>query len=130
MKNKQQTYSADLLKRNRLVKSIDTNANNFIENFAFNYTGVELKNWSDTTFDLFVRQMQNDYRDMEMFSENKDTILLGYNDSHKSIKKVELSNKAITVYENVNRIINNAGRSVPREEIEYLVFKLLDEYID
>lgn len=130
LKNKHQTYSADLIKRNRLVKAVNTDADNFIENFASNYTGVELKNWSDTTFDLFLRQMQNDYRDMELSSDEKDTILLGYNDSQKSIKKVELSTKAITVYENVNRIINNAGRSVPREEIEYLVFKLLEEYIE
>ncbi|WP_422124321.1 hypothetical protein DHX103_05745 [Planococcus sp. X10-3] len=130
LKDRLMSYSPDVVKRNRLLKSLDRKANNFIEQFALNYTGVELRNWSDTTFDLFVQQMQNDYRDMEMSSENKDTILLGYNDSHKSIKKVELSNKAITVYENVNRIINNAGRSVPREEIEYLVFKLLDEYID
>ncbi|WP_033541031.1 hypothetical protein [Planococcus sp. CAU13] len=130
LKDRLKSYSPDLVKRNRLLKSMDMEANDFIEKFALNYTGVELRNWSDTTFDLFVRQMQNDYRDMEMSSENKDTILVEYNDSHKSIKKVELSNKAITVYENVNRIINNAGRSVPREEIEYLVFKLLDEYID
>ncbi|MGB6409041.1 MAG: hypothetical protein WBF39_16295, partial [Planococcus donghaensis] len=127
---KQKDFSADLGKRNRLLKSVDINADNFIQNFALRYTGVELGNWSDTTFDLFVRQMQNDYRDMEMSSDESDTILLGYSDSQKSIKKVELSNKAKTVYENVNRIINNAGRSVPREEIEYLVFKLLDEYIE
>ncbi|WP_416143620.1 hypothetical protein [Planococcus koreensis] len=113
---KRNDFSANLGKRNRLLKSIDTEANNFISDFALSYTGIELENWSDTTFDLFVRQMQNDYRDMEMSSETKDTILLGYNDSQKSIKKVELSNKAITVYENVNRIINNAGRSVPEKK--------------
>lgn len=123
-------HSADLRKRNRLLKSINIEAGNFIQSFALSYTGVELENWSDTTFDLFERQMQNDYRDMEMSSDDSDTILLGYGDSKKSIKKVELSNKAKTVYENVNRIINNAGRSVPREEIEYLVFKLLEEYIE
>ncbi|TWT27258.1 hypothetical protein [Planomicrobium sp. CPCC 101110] len=127
---KRKNFSADLGKRNQLLKSIDIEADNFIQNFALSYTGVELGNWSDTTFDLFERQMQNDYRDMEMSSDDSNKILLGYGDSQKSIKKVELSNKAKTVYENVNRIINNAGRSVPREEIEYLVFKLLDEYIE
>ena len=127
---KRKNFSAEQGKRNRLLKSIDTNADKFIQNFAFSYTGVELGNWSDTTFDLFVKQMQNDYRDMEKSSDDSNTILLGYNNSQKSIKKVELSNKANTVYENVNRIINNAGRSVPREEIEYLVFKLLDDYIE
>ncbi|MGK7376921.1 hypothetical protein ACSFXN_03700 [Planococcus sp. 1R117A] len=127
---KRKTFSANLGKRNRLLKSIGAEVDKFIQNFALSYTGVELGNWSDTTFDLFERQMQNDYRDMEMSSDDSDTILLGYSDSQKSIKKVELSNKAKTVYENVNRIINNAGRSVPREEIEYLVFKLLDEYIE
>ncbi|ANU09619.1 hypothetical protein BBH88_04560 [Planococcus antarcticus DSM 14505] len=130
LERKRKNFSASLAKRNRLLKSICAESENFTREFALNYTGIELENWSDTTFDLFVRQMQNDYRDMEMSSDDSDTILLGYGDSQKSIKKVELSNKANTVYENVNRIINNAGRSVPREEIEYLIFKLLEEYIE
>ncbi|KYG59882.1 hypothetical protein [Planococcus maritimus] len=130
LEKRHNSHSIETGKRNRLLKSMDFTAKDFIGKFAFNYTGVELDNWSDTTFDLFDRQMQNDYKDMEVSSEDKDVILLEFGDSQKSIKKVELSNKANTVYENVNRIINNAGRSVPREEIEFLVFKLLNEYID
>lgn len=130
LEKERKSFSVELGKRNRLLKSIDTEINDFTRKFANKYTGVELENWSDTTFDLFEQQMQNDYRDLGISSDNSDMIVLGYGNLQKSVKKVELSNKANTVYENVNRIINNAGRSVPREEIEYLIFKLLEEYIE
>ncbi|MFB5089180.1 hypothetical protein PGC35_18635 [Psychrobacillus sp. PGGUH221] len=124
------SYTTEEIKRNRLLKSIDKSSNSFIEDFALNYTGVELVNWSDTTFDLFERQVQNDYMDTLQSSTSNDSILIGLNDMQKSIKKVELSTKSQTIYDNVNRMIRNAGRNVPREEIEYLVYKLLDEFID
>ena len=48
----------------------------------------------------------------------------------KSITNVELSTKSQTIYNNINRMIRNAGRNVPREEVEYLVYKLLEEIIE
>lgn len=123
-------YSAEQIKGNHLLKSLNFSSENMIEEFALSYTGIELENWSDTTFDLFERQVQNDYRDSLDLTVSKDAILIDYNNRQKAIKKVELSPKAKNIYDNVNRMIKNAGRSVPRDEIEFLVYKLLDDFID
>ncbi|MGB3260997.1 MAG: hypothetical protein WBA80_09080, partial [Paenisporosarcina sp.] len=128
--SKVKNYSPEQIKRNRLLKSLNLNTEDFIEEFAFKYTGIEIENWSDTTFELFEGQVQNDYRDLSNSNLDNETILLNYNGDYKSIKTVELSTKSMTIYSNVKRMIENAGRSVPREEIEFLVYKLMDEYIE
>ena len=128
--NKVKNYTPEQLKRNRLLKSFNLNGEDFIEEFAFKYTGIELENWSDTTFELFEGQVHNDYREISSSDIDDSTILLNYNGDNKSIKVVELSTKSMTIYSNVKRMIENAGRSVPREEIEFLVYKLMNEYIE
>lgn len=124
------SYSAEQIKRNRILKSLNLKNNQFIEEFAYKYTGIEIENWSDTTFELFDRQVQNDYIELNNSGLDDNSILMSFNGGSKSIKIVELSTKSQTIYSNVKRMIENAGRSVPREEIEYLVYKLMDEYIE
>jgi hypothetical protein len=128
--NKIKNYSPDQIKRNRLLKSINTSNEDFIMEFALKYTGIDLENWSDTTFELFDRQVQNDYKELNNSKDDDSAITMNFNGDQKSIKVVELSTKSLTIYSNVKRMIENAGRSVPREEIEYLVYKLMDEYIE
>ncbi|MFX3673480.1 MAG: hypothetical protein ACE3JQ_03395 [Paenisporosarcina sp.] len=124
------SYSAEQIKRNRILKSVNLKDDQFIEEFAYKYTGIEIENWSDTTFELFDRQVQNDYIELNNSVVDDNTILMSFNGDTKSIKIVELSTKSQTIYSNVKRMIENAGRSVPRDEIEYLVYKLMDEYIE
>ncbi|MBW9235325.1 hypothetical protein JQK62_24610, partial [Leptospira santarosai] len=62
--SKVKNYSPEQIKRNRLLKSFNLNNEDFIEEFAFKYTGIEIENWSDTTFELFEGQVQNDYREL------------------------------------------------------------------
>jgi len=128
--NKLKNYSPEQIKRNRLLKSINLSNDDFIIEFAFKYTGLDLENWSDTTFELFERQVQNDYKELSDSNVDDSSIAMNFNGNHKSVKVVELSTKSLTIYTNVKRMIENAGRSVPREEIEYLVYKLMDEYIE
>ena len=128
--NKIKNYSPDQIKRNRLLKSINTSNEDFIMEFALKYTGIDLENWSDTTFELFGRQVQNDYKELSNSETDDSAIAMNLNGDQKSIKVVELSTKSLTIYSNVKRMNENAGRSVPREEIEYLVYKLMDEYIE
>jgi len=129
-KKKIKSYSAEQIKRNRILKSVNLNEAEFIEEFAYKYTGIEIENWSDTTFELFDRQVQNDYIELNNSGVDNNSILMSFNGDSKAVKIVELSTKSQTIYSNVKRMIENAGRSVPREEIEYLVYKLMDEYIE
>jgi hypothetical protein len=119
-------------KRNRLVKYIlQADTGNLIEDFCLNYTGIEIANWSDKTYDLFINQIQNDIDSLKAIDKPTDnSIEIIYSGKAKSISEVELSTKSETIYTNVSRMIKNAGRNVPKEEIEFLIFRLLNEFIE
>jgi hypothetical protein len=120
-------------KRNSLVKSlIKTNgAKKPFEEFISTFSGVEIENWSDRTSEVFNQQLANEYKSISNSSGiDEKSIEIKYNNKVKSITNVELSTKSQTIYNNINRMIRNAGRNVPREEVEYLVYKLLEEIIE
>ncbi|QJX77055.1 hypothetical protein [Priestia megaterium] len=120
-------------KRNSLVKSLlrTSGAKKPIEEFISTFSGVEIENWSDRTSEVFKQQLANEYKSVSKSSGiDEKSIEIKYNNKVKSITNVELSTKSQTIYNNINRMIRNAGRNVPREEVEYLVYKLLEEIIE
>lgn len=96
------------------------------------YIGTELENWSDTTYELFVNQVKNDLISLTSSDQSNDdeVVELTYNNKYKKIRKVELSTKSKIIYENVDRMIKNAGKTVPREEIDFIIYKLINEYME
>jgi hypothetical protein len=125
--------SVSLKKENNFVKSIlnSTSSSDWLLKFVYNYLGIELENWSDTTYDLFKKQLGSDYKAVSEKENLKgDYIQLSYNGKIKAINKVKLSTKSETIYKNVDRLIRNAGRNVTKEEIEYMVLKLVDDFIE
>lgn len=124
-------YDTQEIVKNRLLSSLKKSSN--IEELAVNYIGTELESWSDTTYELFLGQVKNDLislSNQDIISDDNDVVELTYNNKYKKIRKVELSTKSDIIYNNVNRLIKNAGRSVPKEEINYIIYKLLNEYIE
>lgn len=106
-----------------------TNSNSF-EDFIFEYIGTEIKNWSDVNYNLFLQQLENDlYKLKSGNTANVNDYQLTINNDQKIIKKVDLSKKAEIIYNNINRILKNAGKNVPTDEINYLLLKLLKEHI-
>ncbi|WP_028400579.1 hypothetical protein [Ectobacillus panaciterrae] len=105
----------------------------WIDIFAYNFTGVELSNWSDTTYDLFQRQIVLEYDEVlnnDVNNIKQDHTEIKINGTVKIVKNVELSTKSNTIYSNIQRMVKNAGRNVPKEEVEFMIYKLLDEFID
>lgn len=128
-----QDKSAEVKKKNKLVKSIINldQSENWIEEFAYSYLGIELLNWSDITTEMFLRQINSDFQDTTINKQNTgNQIEIKYNGIIKTLNKVTLSTKSETIYKNVERMIRNAGRNVPKEEVEYLVYSLLDQFIE
>jgi hypothetical protein len=120
-------------KQNNLIKNLlkCKNASNWIEEFSFNYLGIEIENWSDTTDELFRNQIEVDYKYTSITRlDNQDFFQISYNGKVKTVNKITLSTKSETIYQNVERMIKNAGRNVPKDEIEFLVLKLIDEFIE
>lgn len=123
----------DYKNRNRLISTLLTT--NDIEEFALNYMGTKLTDWSDINYDLFIKQLNQDIKlftstSLKDGEDIKGKIELYIDQDYKQIKKVDLSKKSELVYNNVNRIINNAGRNIPKEEINFIIFKLINKYIE
>lgn len=124
--------SNDLVKALSYVESSPEWMNRFIELF----TGVRLEDWSDKIFDKFVGELIESYKELtvdlsETASMNKsNSVLLTVGDEKKVITKTEFSVKSKTVYSNIDRILKNAGRSIPKNEIEYMIYLLTKDYIE
>lgn len=102
-----------------------------VEEFSYNYIGTEMKDWSDINYDLFINQLNSDYKNLfEVDDIDEDTYELHINDTYKQIKKVDLSKKSEVIYNNMERMINNAGRTVSKDEMNYMLLKLINEHID
>lgn len=120
-------------KQNNLVKSIlnSVDSDRWIENVAYDLVGVELRNWSDKTKEMFLVQVQSEHQKLKDTRTSFDnSIIINYQDRTKSIRKTELSTKSRTLYQNVSRILKNGGRNVPKEEIENIVLHLLEEFVE
>ncbi|MED2971803.1 hypothetical protein P4361_05875 [Fictibacillus sp. B-59209] len=119
----------NLKKNNVLVNTIlNSNENEWIDNLAREVVGVDRTEWSDTTFEMFISQIKFWYNNIDDKPDNSK-IEIKVGEQVKVIQDVNLSNKSQLIYQNVNRMIKNAGRTVSKEEIEIIVFKLINEFI-
>ncbi|WP_017754074.1 hypothetical protein [Calidifontibacillus oryziterrae] len=133
-----------LKKTNELVKSIlSVNDNEkWIDNFLESFAGVLIEDWSDKTVEKFKREFKQNYKaviDFKEVEENEGNkgpkeeaayIKIGVGEKTKVISKVDFSVKTNTVYSNIDRIIRNAGRNIPKGELEYMIYLLLEKYVD
>lgn len=128
-----QEQNSDYKKENKLVRSLINiqYEDNWINELAFNLVGVEIYNWSDTTSEMFELQLKNEYNKVQNNEVTLgDYVQFSIGGVSKSVRKTELSTKSQTIYKNVHRIINNGGRNVPKEEIELLIIKLLEDFVE
>ncbi|MFJ6206688.1 hypothetical protein [Bacillus pumilus] len=140
--NNQHEY---LKKNNEFVRTLVTVENNdqWIERFLELFTGVLVEDWSDKTFEKFNREIIQSYKTAVSFldvedstdaestnNENLNYITIGVGDKTKVISKVDFSVKTNTVYTNIDRIIRNAGRNIPKNELEYMIYLLLEKYVE
>ncbi|WP_375005031.1 hypothetical protein [Bacillus velezensis] len=133
-----------LKKTNELIKSIlsSNEKENWVDSFLESFTGVFIEDWSDKTLEKFKREFKQnyqaviDFKEVERseatnsFKEESAYIKIGVSDKTKVISKVDFSVKTSTVYSNIDRIIKNAGRNIPKDELEYMIYLLLEKYVD
>ncbi|MBG9798000.1 hypothetical protein O0555_11945 [Brevibacillus laterosporus] len=127
---------------NKFVKKLNLaiveNDEAFIQQFAEEYIGVKIQDWSDTTYNLFLTQITYDFKKTTEVSEvrqvcqdtdEQGVVTIQLNDSEKIISRVDLSIKSKTVYDNLERMIITAGRNVPRQELEFIIYKLFENHV-
>lgn len=130
----QERFSGNKLVEKLYSSIVNSDSHIWIDCFVESYIGIGINEWSDATYDLLVRQLNYDYQaiatgDVEQRSDNEDDIVVQLKNGKKSINRVELSVKSTTIYKNLERMINTAGRTVPRQELEYLVYRLFENYV-
>lgn len=123
--NKQQGI---IKQKSKLVLAIlASNENNWIEVLSEKLVGVPVESWSDSTTEVFETELaselslisQNEYHDQYLELKSDEGSLL--------IPKIELSDKSQLIYENVRRTLHFTGRTVPKEELRVVLWKLLKE---
>lgn len=125
-------------KTNDLVKALNyaQNRENWIDEFLESFTGVRLEDWSDITFDKFIGELTDSVRELtertldEKIIDQTNIVSVKIGDQTKMITKTEFSVKSKTVYSNIDRIIKNAGRNIPKNEIEYMIYLLMQDYVE
>jgi hypothetical protein len=121
-----------LKKNNRLIDSLIQieNYENWIERLSYAIMGVPLNDWSDATIDMFKYQLSLLKEEtLQGGTQDTSTLNISINGTDKVVKVMELSAKSKTLQENVRRMLKMGGRTLPKEEVEYLVINLLDEFI-
>jgi hypothetical protein len=125
-----ESKDAIVKKNNSLVNGImKAEGDNWIEGLILNVVGVPLDEWSDTTDQMFEQLLLKDYNSTNEALPEGDYLTISLNGDDKSITKVDLSTKTQTIYKNVHRMIKNAGRNVPKEEVEYMIYNLVKEFV-
>lgn len=125
-------------KINDLVKAINyaSDKDAWIDEFLELFTGVRLEDWSDKTFEKFVVELVESIRELtesklaEDVIDQTNIVSITIGDRTKTIAKTEFSIKSKTVYSNIDRILKNAGRNIPKNEIEYMIYLLMQEYVE
>ncbi len=124
-------------KNNKLINSlVQISSDNWLDSFVENYIGVRIEDWSDTTYEFFLKQLKNDLLEINNHRKNfdnldeKEFLFITIRDKRMVIPKLDLSVKAQTINSNIERIINNASRNISRQEVEYIIYQLIEKYID
>lgn len=119
-------------KNNLLIKTILTsNQKNWVDSVAYCLVGVERRSWSDKTNEMFKTQLLNEQTKLKEPKIDYDHIIeIQIGGQTKVINEVELSEKSQAIYQNARRLLKNAGRTVSKEEVEYLIWKLFKEAIE
>lgn len=110
MNSKLQTVPPDIKEDGRMVDTL-----------IRHMVGVERKDWSDATQELFLRQMKYEWQMLESVGEAAVSAETAYEASYV------LSKKSQVLYSNVKNLLKYAGKDVPSQEVKQLLLKLLQE---
>ncbi|NOU99524.1 hypothetical protein [Paenibacillus planticolens] len=124
-----QTQHTSLKQSNKLIKAlVQGNEESWIDDLTEQLVGVRRHEWSDTTHEMFLAHLKTEWEKLQSNIESDHLIQIhDGNDQIGSITKVELSHKSQVVLNNAKQLIKSAGRTIPQEELKYLVWKLLEE---
>lgn len=87
--------------------------------------------WTDNFTQTFISEMKNkiDAVNQTQFDPNK-YVTLKLNDETKYIMKTELTPRAKTLYDNLQRMITNSGKRITNNELEYILYSIIEQKLE
>ncbi|MFP9128870.1 hypothetical protein [Niallia sp. BSM11] len=105
------------------IKKVN-NAEDWLNYLIEKTVGVNLKDWSDITYDSFISAIKQ----LTTLHEDAKVVKIVTGDQTvMKIKEVDMSIKGKTIYSNVSRIVQNGGRTISPDEVKYIMYKILSE---
>ncbi|MBY0086981.1 hypothetical protein [Brevibacillus brevis] len=104
-----------------------SNEDTWVEVLSEKLVGVPRESWSDATDEIFETELVNEISFISKNDYQEQYLELRSEDGSILIPKIDLSNKSQLIYENVKRTLHFTGRTVPKDEIRVVLWKLLKE---
>ncbi|MHA7965817.1 hypothetical protein ACX93W_16985 [Paenibacillus sp. CAU 1782] len=114
--------------RSKLISALlVSNESNWIEQISESLVGVPRESWSDATDEVFETELENELTSITQNNYQNHYMELKSEEGSVLIPKLELSEKSQLIYENVKRTLQFTGRTVPKEELRVVLWKLLKD---
>lgn len=93
--------------------------------------GVYLKDWTEQTEIIFFNEVYKQLKDVENIEFDPDKhIKITINEEDTIIQKsTDLSTKAKLIKNNIYRILDTQGKFITMEELDYLIYNLIKDYL-
>ncbi|MCK8487009.1 hypothetical protein M0651_07495 [Paenibacillus sp. MBLB2552] len=113
---------------NPFVQSILTaQVSNWVDHLCEKVVGVKRENWSDTTDQLFISQVNTYLENLKSEINVASYIEIKVGNSSIAIPKVSLSEKSQAIFNSTRANMVQMKRKVPKAEIQILLLELLKE---
>lgn len=121
-------YQGVIKHKSKFISSILTSAEeNWVDVISETLVGVPRESWSDATNDVFDSEFENELKLISQDNYSDYYMELKSDEGLVLIPKIELSDKSKLIYENVKRTLQFTGRTVSKEEIRVVLWRLLKE---
>ncbi len=102
-----------------------------IEKLSSGLIGVNLYDWTEITETIFFNEMDKQLKAIKQitFDPNKHMVITFGDDATIIHKNIELSTKANLITSNISRIIETQGKFITKEELDYIIFTLINKYL-
>lgn len=114
---------------NPLVRCIlESSKETWVDNLSESIVGVQRENWSDATDNLFMSQIQS-YLIQVTNEAYQSFIEVKVGDELHTVPDIDLSEKSRLIYKNTKTNLKLMSRTVAKEEIQFVLLKLLQEFL-
>ena len=112
----------------KLLKCNNENSITFINELSYQLFEFYATEWTDSFTQTFINEVKNCIESVNQTEFNPDKyVALKLNNETKYIMKTELTPRAKTLYDNLQRMITNSGKRITNNELEYILYSIIEQ---